>query len=131
MRLTRLLPALLALLLPFGAPSGAQAADPERYVQARLVSEQASVAPGATVLVGLHMKIHPGWHTYWRNPGDSGIATTIEWILPQGYAAGDIQWPLPERYTVGPLVNYGYGGEVVLPVAITVPAATQYLHRAG
>jgi thiol:disulfide interchange protein len=118
MYLLRLLPALLALLFSVGALAN----DPQRYVQAALISEQASVTPGSTVLVGLHMKIHPGWHTYWRNPGDSGIATTIEWTLPEGYKASDIQWPLPERHAVGPLMNYGYSGEVVLPVAITVPA---------
>jgi thiol:disulfide interchange protein DsbD len=104
-------------------PAAAQAAEPQRYVQAALISEQAAVAPGSTVLVGLHMKIHPGWHTYWRNPGDSGVATTIDWTLPEGYSAGGIQWPLPERQPVGPLMNYGYSGEVVLPVAITVPAS--------
>ncbi|WP_368744428.1 protein-disulfide reductase DsbD family protein [Desertibaculum subflavum] len=119
MALLRLIPALLALLLS-GAALGA---DPQRYVQAALVSERAVAAPGTTVLVGLRMQIHPGWHTYWRNPGDSGIATTIEWTLPQGYAAGDIQWPLPERHAVGPLMNYGYAGEVILPVAISVPAS--------
>jgi thiol:disulfide interchange protein DsbD len=64
-----------------------------------------------------------GWHTYWRNPGDSGLPTRARWELPAGYGAGDIQWPYPSRFTSGPLVNYGYEDEVLLPVEIRVPAS--------
>src|SRR5690606_26735552 len=80
-----------------------------------------AVRPGQTVLVGLHKRITPGWHTYWKNPGDSGQATAIEWRLPEGAAAGDIQWPMPSRFRLGPVVNYGYEGEVTLLTEIAVP----------
>jgi thiol:disulfide interchange protein DsbD len=63
-----------------------------------------------------------GWHTYWQNPGDSGLATTIRWELPAGFTAGDIVWPYPQRLPVGPLMNFGYEGEVALLTQITAPA---------
>ena len=62
-----------------------------------------------------------GWHTYWRNPGDSGLPTTIAWKLPDGVGVGAIQWPAPHALPTGPLVNYGYEGEVLLLTGITVP----------
>ena len=65
----------------------------------------------------------PGWHTYWRNPGDSGEPTALHWKLPPGYAAGAILWPAPMRLPIGPLLNFGYEGEVLLAVDISVPAA--------
>jgi hypothetical protein len=54
------------------------------------------------------------WHTYWQNPGDSGLPTKITWKLPEGITAGPIQWPAPLALAAGPLINYGYDGEVLL-----------------
>ncbi|HYF22578.1 MAG TPA: protein-disulfide reductase DsbD domain-containing protein [Caulobacteraceae bacterium] len=92
------------------------------YVEAELAPDVAAAAPGGTVHVALRQKIKPGWHTYWRNPGDSGEPTRLAWTLPQGWSAGEIVWPTPERQPVGPLVNYGYSNQVLLPVPIRVPA---------
>lgn len=114
-----LLPALLA------APLLALAAPPEaatEHVQARLVSSQATVAPGQRFTVALEQNIKPHWHTYWLNPGDSGQATTIDW---SGAEAGPIQWPTPSIQAIGPLVNYGYEGRAALLVELTVPADAQ------
>jgi len=85
-----------------------------RHVDARLVSEIGKITPNHSFWVGLHLKIRPGWHTYWLNPGDSGLATSIEWQLPEGMVAGAIRWPIPRRFSVGHLMNYGYADEVVL-----------------
>ncbi len=60
-----------------------------------------------------------GWHTYWQNAGDSGLPTTLTWKLPPGLQASPIQWPAPRALPVGPLVNYGYEGEVLLPSDVT------------
>lgn len=84
------------------------------HVQARLLSEVTRIAPYSSFWVGLHLKIKPGWHTYWMNPGDSGLATTIDWELPEGMVAGAIRWPIPSRFRIGDLMNYGYSDEVVL-----------------
>lgn len=92
----------------------------DAMVDARLVADHVTVEPGTTFFAGLHMQIEPGWHTYWRNPGDSGEPTEIDWDLPEGVTAGEIIWPAPTAYTFGHLMNYGYGGEVVLVVPITV-----------
>src|SRR5690606_14904674 len=81
-----------------------------------------AVQPGERFQVALVQKIAPGWHTYWRNPGDSGEATRLDWTLPAGASAGDIQWPAPTALRVEPLVNFGFEGTVLLPVEIAVPA---------
>lgn len=92
------------------------------YVRAELGSMVATIQPGTPFWVMLHLRMQEGWHTYWQNPGDSGLATTIRWVLPAGFAAGDIVWPYPQRLPVGPLMNYGYEGEVVLLTQISAPA---------
>jgi thiol:disulfide interchange protein DsbD len=93
------------------------------HLQADLVAQNASVTPGGTVYVALRQKIEPGWHTYWRNPGDSGQPTSLSWTLPSGWRAGDMTWPAPQRMRIGPLMDYGYTGEVLLPVPITAPTS--------
>ena len=92
-------------------------------VSVRLISEAASVAPGQTVYLGLEQKIIPHWHTYWKNPGDSGTGTRIKWTLPAGVTASDIIWPAPSRFDIGPVTNYGYSDRVVLLTKLTVPAS--------
>ena len=59
------------------------------------------------------------WHTYWKNPGDSGLPTRIQWVLPEGWKAGEIQWPYPKPLPIGPLMNYGYEDEVLLLTDLT------------
>jgi thiol:disulfide interchange protein DsbD len=88
-------------------------------VKARLLGEQDSIAPGQSVWVALELDIRDGWHTYWRNPGDSGQATQIEWSLPPGLTAGAIEWTTPHRFVVAPLVNYGYAKHAMHLVKIT------------
>ncbi|MDO9195998.1 protein-disulfide reductase DsbD [Rhodoferax sp.] len=76
--------------------------------------------PGKTVWVGLQLTHQPEWHTYWKNSGDSGLPTTLQWTLPPGVTAGDIAWPLPKKIPIGNLANYGYEGTVLLPVPLTI-----------
>jgi thiol:disulfide interchange protein/DsbC/DsbD-like thiol-disulfide interchange protein len=90
-------------------------------VKAHLVSEVGSIAPGQSFWVALELDIRDGWHTYWRNPGDSGQATKLVWALPPGFTAGDIVWTTPHRFEIPPLVNYGYAKHAVHLVNITVP----------
>src|SRR5712671_2508898 len=93
--------------------------NPQELVQVELVAETASVASAATLWVDVHFTIKPGWHIYWRNPGDSGLPTAIEWHLPPGFSAGSILWPVPERFVQGGIGNYGYAGSAHLLVPIT------------
>ena len=72
------------------------------------------------VWVGLQITHAPHWHTYWKNAGDSGLPTELQWTLPPGVMAGDIAWPLPKKFPIGQLANYGYEGTVVLPVPLII-----------
>jgi thiol:disulfide interchange protein DsbD len=92
------------------------------HVEAELVSAQSALVPGQPATLALRLKIEDGWHTYWKNPGDSGLPTTLAWKLPPGFTAGDIAWPAPRALPVGPLVNHGFEGEVLHLVTITPPA---------
>jgi thiol:disulfide interchange protein DsbD len=115
-----LTPALLAVPRLAAADAGPSVSTTN--VTARLVSDVRSIAPGQSFSVALVLDIRDGWHTYWRNPGDSGQATKIVWVLPAGFTAGDIEWPTPHRFELPPLVNYGYAKEAVHLVKITAPS---------
>jgi thiol:disulfide interchange protein DsbD len=92
------------------------------HVTAELIPEAHFILPASGHFdVILHLHSDPGWHTYWINPGDAGLATTIKWTLPEGFTAGPIQWPTPEKHKMGPLVTYGYEGDVYLITTITFP----------
>src|SRR5438046_8801945 len=92
---------------------------------ARLLLDSAVALPGDTVMAGLQMRMPSGWHTYWRNSGDSGGPTEIEWQLPPGITAGAIQWPVPEEYVTAGLTTYVYHDTVVLLVPLTISATAQ------
>jgi len=92
------------------------------HTQARLILAANTARPGDTVLVGVDLKMEPGWHTYWKNPGAAGMATKIEWQLPPGVTAGEIQWPLPEKLPPAEVTTYGYDDEVVLLVPLKLAA---------
>jgi len=91
------------------------------HVQAELVAEHAALVPGSN-WVALRLAPEPGWHTYWRDPGDTGLPTTLAWTLPQGFAAGAIQWPEPETFRLGEETTYGYSRETLHLVQVDVPA---------
>ncbi len=94
------------------------------YVQAELVAHAPEgVGPGQPLWLGLSITHQPEWHTYWKNPGDSGLPTQLEWQLPEGMDAGEIAWPVPHKIRIGSLANYGYEGQVLLPVPVTVSGA--------
>jgi|CXWL01.1.fsa_nt_gi thiol:disulfide interchange protein DsbD len=76
--------------------------------------------PGKTVWLGLQLAHQPHWHTYWKNPGDSGLPTVLQWTLPAGMVAGEIAWPTPVKIPIGNLANYGYENTVLLPVPVTI-----------
>ncbi len=92
------------------------------HLDVELVSEQSALVPGAAAWLGLRLQHAPQWHTYWINPGDSGLPTRLTWTLPTGYAvAGEVAWPVPKRFDVDGLANFGYDAEVLLPIPIKLP----------
>ncbi|MGK7863205.1 protein-disulfide reductase DsbD family protein [Falsiroseomonas sp. E2-1-a4] len=115
----------LSLALPALAPASAMesAAVQSPRATATLVADMAAVAPGQDFQAGLRLRLAPGWHSYWKNAGDAGAAPELDLDLPEGASAGPITWPAPERIPYGPLVNYGYTGEVLLPLRVSLPAS--------
>jgi len=94
--------------------------------QTRLLLSAESARPGETVWAGVELKMAPGWHTYWRYGGDSGLPTTVKWTLPPGVIAGEINWPIPEKSATPAgettLYTYQYEDLVVLLVPIKLAA---------
>lgn len=94
---------------------------PNPLVQTRLISDQAAVTPGQKFNIALEQTITPKWHTYWKNPGDSGQSIELTWDeLPGGVTVSPLQWPVPTAFEFGRLVNYGYENNVTLPMTVTV-----------
>lgn len=90
-------------------------------VQATLqVFAPKGIVTGETFWLGLQIQHQPQWHTYWRNPGDSGLATELQWQLPEGLTPGNIIWPAPQKIPVGSMANYGYEGSVLLVTPVQV-----------
>jgi thiol:disulfide interchange protein DsbD len=90
------------------------------HTQVQLLLSAETAKPGDTIWAGVDLKMEPGWHTYWKNPGDAGQATEIKWQLPAGVTAGEIQWPLPEKLPPAEVTTYGYENEVMLLVPLTL-----------
>ena len=119
------MPVFVAVFLALAPGSTRAQAVRSGPVEARLVAAETSVQPGRPFLVGLSLSMDPDWHVYWKNPGDSGLPTTLAWDLPAGCTAGPLQWPVPERFESGGLVTYGYSGRVLLMTEILPPGTAQ------
>ncbi len=113
--------AALALALASFTANAAPIKTPHAEVE--LVSADTALVPGQTSRIGLSIKHATHWHTYWKNPGDSGYPTKVTWALPAGVTVSEFDWPAPQRLRTGPLVNFGYENEVILPASVTIPAA--------
>ncbi|MEM9725962.1 MAG: protein-disulfide reductase DsbD domain-containing protein, partial [Pseudomonadota bacterium] len=107
-----------------GAALAAQAPETAKspYAEVTLLADRDAVAPGETFTVILRQKLSPGWHTYWANPGATGLATTLNWTAPEGARIGDIQWPTPQRFNTGGFIDFGFKEEALLLVDVTAPA---------
>jgi len=93
------------------------------HLTVELVTETTSIAPNHDFLAGLHFVLDPGWHIYWINAGDAGEPPRVDWQLPNGITAGDLQFPAPERLPLGPLMDFGYQHEVLLPIPMRADAS--------
>jgi thiol:disulfide interchange protein DsbD len=102
-------------------PDAPSAVTRTERTRSQLLSSRASIAPGERFWVGLRQDFDAGWHSYWRNPGDSGFPATLAWTLPSGATAGPTLWPAPDRQPFGTLVNYGHSGSLLLLAEITTP----------
>ncbi|MFA5717057.1 MAG: protein-disulfide reductase DsbD domain-containing protein, partial [Desulfobulbaceae bacterium] len=106
---------VLSICLLLESPPGMLArADGVSHVDALLISEVQTVQPGGSFWAAVRLTMREGWFTYWRNPGDFGLATQIDWHLPDGFSAGPIRWPYPERIVKERQVMYGYFDTIFL-----------------
>lgn len=112
---------IVLIFLVLATPAYALESDAHRSARAvaTLVTDTDTVQAGVPLHVALRLRLARGWHTYWRNPGDAGIAPELTLTLPAGSAAGPIAWPTPVRLPEGPVMAYGYTDEVLLPVVVT------------
>lgn len=96
------------------------AADP---VTVDLVHQEESILPGKPIWIGVHLKIDKGWHAYWKNPGDAGMAPVIAWQLPPGFQIGSVLWPTPHHFILGSSHSFGYETEVTLLAELIPPSS--------
>jgi thiol:disulfide interchange protein DsbD len=114
-RLFFVLPLLLAFVTPARAASSSAEAP---HVHVQLISWDTQLTPNPSNQLGLYFKMEPGWHIYWKNPGDAGEPPHIHWTLPDGITVSPLMFPVPKRLPLGPLMDFGYEGEVLFPIEL-------------
>ena len=105
---------IFSILLLFSFFGSAEIVD-IGHAKISLIKDHSDFVPGTSINIGLKVSMDKGWHTYWRNPGDSGGPIEIDWNLPKGFSVSDIKWPLPEKIEYPPLMTYGYEDFVIYP----------------
>src|SRR5258705_12027913 len=112
----------------FGPLARSQTYQGKQLVKAELLADTNAVVPGKPFTVGLLLRMAPGWHTYWKFPGDAGIPTELKWKLPPGWKVGEVQWPIPlKTIDPGDIQTYGYVDEVLLAQEVTPPPKIENL----
>lgn len=91
-------------------------------IQAQIIQENETIQPGLPFSLVVHLTIADNWHTYWKNPGDSGMPPEIEWNLPEGFSINSVHWEAPERFTLDSAVGFGYENDMFLLVELTAPS---------
>jgi suppressor for copper-sensitivity B len=136
LRLLRLSGAVLAAALALGRPAGGFAAATgwvgDDHAAARLITAVEATGSATTLEAGLEIRLAPGWHAYWRSPGDAGIPPSIDWLESENLAHAEIAWPAPTRYSLQGFETAGYEHRVVLPITLTLarPGQPLALHAA-
>ncbi len=106
------------LLAPRAALAAATSFQGDDHATARLITAVQATGSAAGLDAGLEIRLAPGWHAYWRTPGDAGVAPLMSWQGSENLAGAEISWPVPQRFSLDGLETAGYEGDVVLPIAI-------------
>ncbi len=109
----------IVIMLTFLFGSAAYAQEPNDKVSIELIPQYSSISNGSSELLGIKMKPAPGWHTYWVNPGETGLAPEFKFEMPQGFSTGAFQWPAPQKLIYQGLVTYGYESDSTILVPLT------------
>jgi len=122
MRNSRLIFVVLLLLASRLPALAASSSADALHVHVELLVLEQGLNRGQSAAAGSYFKLEPGWHVYWKNPGDAGLPPHVAWKLPEGITAGPLQFPAPKRLALGPLMDFGYEDEVLFPLALKVAA---------
>ena len=113
------------LLLLFAPGAGAQTAVQNGHARIELIAESAHPAPGHPLTLALRIAPQPGWHSYWKNPGEAGAENRLAWTLPPGTTAAPPRYPVPAMLSVQGIMNHVYNGPATLLIDLAVPAAAR------
>ncbi|HUC09149.1 MAG TPA: protein-disulfide reductase DsbD domain-containing protein [Stellaceae bacterium] len=111
--------AALLLWMPRAADAAATAWVGDDHAAARLITATDAVGSARAVEAGLEIRLAPGWHAYWRTPGDAGVPPAIDWTGSTNLKQATMAWPAPARYSLQGFETAGYRNHVVLPIALT------------
>jgi len=112
---------LVLLMMVFGLGAKMVSAENPKHVNVKLVADVSEVEPGGTFKLGAYFEIDPHWHIYWKNPGDSGLPTTIDYTASGGVTIDNIKWPVPKTFSrAGEIVDFGYEENVMIISDVTV-----------
>lgn len=116
-----LLAACMALLTPEPAVAQSPSSpEEETPVEVKLVANYDAVSPGLPLKLGVQIKVAPGWHIYFRDPGETGLPTTVDFVTPSGFKAGELNWARPKKFTDFGVTAYGYDGETTMAADVEV-----------
>lgn len=121
-RLIFALPLLFAASLPAWAASNFADAP---HARVELLVLPQALSRGGAADAGIYFKLEPGWHIYWKNPGDAGEPPHAQWTLPAGITAGEMQFPVPKRLPLGPLMDFGFEDEALFPLKLHVAGSAK------
>ena len=91
------------------------------HAKVSLVTDHMYSSSDSEMIVGIKMDMQSHWHTYWKNPGDSGGPIKVDWQLPEGVTVSNVNWPAPELIPYPPLMTYGYTDFVIFPFKLKIP----------
>ena len=113
---------LLAILCGVVVTMMPRSARAETNITPSLLAETPNPKPGQVVTLAILMKPKPGWHGYWKTPGDAGFPNEYRWTLPRGASVAELRYPVPKRLVLNGLMNHVYFGDHALLTSMKIPA---------
>jgi thiol:disulfide interchange protein len=89
-------------------------------ISAEIVAENLDPISENKYSLGIWIKIQSGWHTYWKNPGDSGLPPKMNWDDKESFKFSDFEWPMPVPFLFNNIKSQGYQDKVLLPFTVEV-----------
>ena len=109
---------IVSVLFPAYAADRGRASG--QHINLELITQHQLIELGQSSYLGIRISLEDDWHIYWKNPGDTGLPTQVEWSLPEGLEVGPILWPSPSQFRLENFVNFGYDQTVLFPFRLMV-----------